>query len=477
MTGIEPRTTTRSAPTRWWRRARQAARASTLLVVAAWSGGQPPAAHAQGWLPILGGSGAAAAPNREPLGHLISRTPHPSVARVVVQEKTGVSFGSGSLVDVRGEYGLLVTNWHVVRDSSGPIYVFFADGFQTPATIVKSDRDWDLAALSIRKPPTAQPLTLSTTAPQPGEWLCIAGYGSGDYRAAAGRCTQYVSPSTNLPYEMVELAAEARQGDSGGPIFNEKGEIAGVLFGSGKGSTSGSYAPRVASFLQGVVPVGPPSLAGAPPAHVPATLPSAPLPVEGPPAADAHLFAAATQVPGEQSEGEWKARQVTSGQQSTSPPLAVQMGPEPPPRPVAAMIDRPSEPRPLLPLPARRAEPLTLVTGEEPVEDRTALRPTPTTRDLPILDGRDLATADRHTGPIAAEALNVIHTPLPSRVPTSTPLETAPADQLIAAAWKQVGGDTIWDQGKTALAGLGLLGLLYQFWRLNSRPDPIGDDE
>ena len=452
-------------------------------MIAAWSGGQVPAANAQSWLPIVGGA-AANAPNREPQGYLISRTPHPSVARVVVQEKTGVSFGSGSLVDVRGEHGLLITNWHVVRDSSGPIYVFFADGFQTPATIVKSDHDWDLAALTIRKPPTAQPLKLSTTAPQPGEWLCIAGYGSGDYRAAAGRCTQYVSPSTNLPFEMVELAAEARQGDSGGPIFNEKGEIAGVLFGSGKGSTSGSYAGRVASFLRGVVPVTLPTLAGAAPDSLPATLPPAPPHLNGPPAADAHLFAAATQVPGElnailpsQTDGEWKARQANSGSLSTSPPLAMQMGPEPPPKPVAAMIDRPHEPRPLLPLPDRRAEPLTLVAGEEPVEDRTALRPAPSTRDLPMLDGRDVATTERSSGPIAAEALNVMHTPLPSRVPTSTPLETAPADQLIAAAWKQVGGNTLWDQGKTALAGLGLLGLLYQFWRLNSRPDPVGDDD
>ncbi|QDU30398.1 putative periplasmic serine endoprotease DegP-like precursor [Anatilimnocola aggregata] len=417
----------------------------------------------------------ANAPSREPQGYLISRTPHASVARIVVPDKTGVSFGSGSLVDVRGEHGLLVTNWHVVRDASGPIYVFFADGFQTPATVVKTDRDWDLAALSIRKPPASQPLKLSTTAPQPGEWLCIAGYGSGDYRAAAGRCTQYVSPAQHLPYEMVEVAAEARQGDSGGPIFNERGEIAGVLFGSGKGSTSGSYAGRVANFLQGVVPVAPPAIAAAPSAIVPT--PNAPNETNDPPAADAHLFAAATQTDTD-NDGQWQPRQQAPESHSSSPALAVQAGPPPPPRPEVAIVDRPgAPPRPLMPLPDRRAEPLTLVNGEEPLEDRTALRPTPTNRDVPLLDGRDLAAAERHNGPIAAEALNVIHTPLPSRIPVSSPLETAPADQLIAAAWKQVGGNTLWDQGKTALAGLGLLGLLYQFWRLNSRPDAVGDDD
>ena len=52
-----------------------------------------------------------------------------------------------------------------------------------------------------------------------------------------------------MPYEMVEVSVQARQGDSGGPILNQRGELAGVLFGSGSGTTSGSYAGRVSQFL------------------------------------------------------------------------------------------------------------------------------------------------------------------------------------------------------------------------------------
>ena len=65
----------------------------------------------------------------------------------------------------------------------------------------------------------------------------------------AGKCTQYVAPGLNFPYEMLELSVEARQGDSGGPILNEQGELAGVLFGAGRGTTSGSYSGRVQQFL------------------------------------------------------------------------------------------------------------------------------------------------------------------------------------------------------------------------------------
>ena len=180
-------------------------------------------------------------------------TPHPAVARIIAPERNGVSFGSGTLVYAEGEYGLVVTNWHVVRDASDEIQVAFSDGFRSPATVAKVDRDWDLAALVVWRP-RAEPVSLAQVAPRPGDALTIAGYGSGNYRSARGRCTQYVAPAVDLPFEMVELSTQARQGDSGGPIFNDRNELAGVLFGAGRGTTSGSYAGRVKWFLASVAP-------------------------------------------------------------------------------------------------------------------------------------------------------------------------------------------------------------------------------
>ena len=52
---------------------------------------------------------------------------------------------------------------------------------------------------------------------------------------------------------MIELSAVARQGDSGGPILNQDGELAGVLFGAGWRSTSGSHVMRVKVFLEPVL--------------------------------------------------------------------------------------------------------------------------------------------------------------------------------------------------------------------------------
>jgi S1-C subfamily serine protease len=175
------------------------------------------------------------------------------VARIVVPEGDATSYGSGTLVDVRDQYGLVVTNWHVVRDGTGEVEVIFPDGFRSKARPLKVDADWDLAALVIWRP-TAAAVKLAATAPQPGEQLTICGYGPGNYRAATGRCTQYYAPSMDLPQHMVELDVEARQGDSGGPIFNSRGELAGVLFGAGQGTTLGSFGGRVENFLASLAP-------------------------------------------------------------------------------------------------------------------------------------------------------------------------------------------------------------------------------
>ncbi len=177
------------------------------------------------------------------------QTPHPAVVRVIATDRNSMSLGSGTLVDANDDYGLVISNWHVVRDAVGPIEVVFPDGFHSMARVVRTDREWDLAALLIWKPPV-QPVPVTTAAPRPGETLTIAGYGHGDYKAQSGACTQYLSPAPGKPLEIVEVAAAARHGDSGGPMFNSRGELAGVLFGEGGGRTDGSYGGRVHKFLE-----------------------------------------------------------------------------------------------------------------------------------------------------------------------------------------------------------------------------------
>jgi serine protease Do len=180
-----------------------------------------------------------------------SQPAHPAVVRVIAPERNGASLGSGTLIDVSERHGLVLTNWHVVKDAAGNVIVSFPDGFQTPGYVIKMDRDWDLAAVAIWKP-QVKPVPIAPAVPQRGEPLTIAGYGGGNYRAQTGRCVQFLAPGPNMPYDIVEVSAAARHGDSGGPIFNACGELAGVLFGEGGGMTSGSAAARVRWFVASI---------------------------------------------------------------------------------------------------------------------------------------------------------------------------------------------------------------------------------
>ena len=186
-------------------------------------------------------------------GTMVSRTPHPAIVRIISLENSGTSYGSGTLIARQGKLGIVISNWHVVRDADGDILVSFPGGFRSTAKVIRSDRTWDLAALLTWVPEDVTPVTLANELPRPGQPLAIAGYGTGSFRAVAGTCQQYVSPGINMPSDMIQLSAVARQGDSGGPILTRNGELAGVLFGAGWRTTSGSHVGRVRWFLEPVL--------------------------------------------------------------------------------------------------------------------------------------------------------------------------------------------------------------------------------
>ena len=401
---------------------------------------------------VAQGTGVDAGVSRR--DHPAPATPHPSVARITVIEKDGISYGSGTLVDSRGQFGLVVTNWHVIRDAAGHITVEFPDGFKSAAQVAKTDKDWDLAALSISRP-NATPVPVSAAAPQPGEPLTIAGYGSGDYRMASGQCTQYLAPGIDLPYEMVELSAEARQGDSGGPIFNQKGELAGVLFGSGPGYTSGSYGGRVLRFLTSVVPGGVPGGDGTPPvdsiaANAPlgpppqATALHQPVTPVGPPPADFGGMPPANRLPDDFAG-------LTPA--ASSPPAGGLLAPPPP----GALTER-----------FGKAE-----SAEDEIDPKAAVNLDRLAANTPI-GGLSAPLDDPASNP------SLLQSSLPPRggVPAGAPatdIHSAPTDQLLAAAWKKIGGPNLIDQIKTVLAGIGVLGILVLFFRLGRRSEPEAD--
>ncbi|MCL2005179.1 MAG: serine protease [Planctomycetaceae bacterium] len=183
----------------------------------------------------------------------------PYVVRIIAFDASGQSFGTGSYIGTYGEYGVVLTNHHVVCETGNDrlVHVHFPSGFSSFGAVVKTDLVWDLALVAISKPPASIPtLPIARTPSKPGEPLWIVGFGSGLYRIAKGQCVRYLAPPENpkngtVPlYEIMEVSVHARKGDSGGPILNQRGELAGVLFGSDMvQNTAGSYSERVNRFL------------------------------------------------------------------------------------------------------------------------------------------------------------------------------------------------------------------------------------
>ncbi len=374
----------------------------------------------------------------------------PAVARIVVPEKDGVSFGSGTLIDARGQFGLVISNWHVVRDASGPITVEFPDGFKSPAEVVKTDKDWDLAALSIYRPRIA-PIPITANAPQPGESLTIAGYGSGDWRMTSGRCTQYLAPGVEFPHEMVELAAEARQGDSGGPILNDRGELAGVLFGSGPGYTSGSYGGRVLKFLATVVPGGAPGNDG--------LAESSPLPPgEG------------GRRPGESLASD--LRPPTSDLAASTPHSAFRTPHSdsltPALKPTHDPLLSPPPPTEV----ASRFGPAAATPTFNEVDPRVAVSPS----------RLDLSSTPFPSAPapLPTSVPAAFDSPIPSRLTPTTSTTQPSGDpnlQLLAQIWQRFSGPTLFDQTKAVLSLVGALSLVIVFLRFGSSKEPEHHEE
>ncbi len=171
-------------------------------------------------------------------------TSNPAVARVNVAIGNITYHGSGTLITS----DIVITNWHVVRDK-GDITVEFGK-FTTKARVIKIDKTWDLAALRLETKPKIKPIKIGKV-PRIGDKLTIAGYGSGNYQQSTGKLIKFCAPGRTEPDDILELKATARNGDSGGPILNQKGELVGVLFGSINGLTNGSHSGRILKFLKG----------------------------------------------------------------------------------------------------------------------------------------------------------------------------------------------------------------------------------
>jgi hypothetical protein len=123
----------------------------------------------------------------------------------------------------------LVTNHHVVQSCSDIRVV--REGTAFPARLVASDAQSDLAALAVGGPPM-QPLEVAPPVQDLGEAITVLGFPlarllGGELRVTTG----IVSALSGVAGDALtmQISAPVQAGNSGGPVLDESGAVAGVV--------------------------------------------------------------------------------------------------------------------------------------------------------------------------------------------------------------------------------------------------------
>ena len=148
-------------------------------------------------------------------------------------EKSGVSLGTGFVIDDRGT---ILTSLHVIENASD-IEVIFADGSESPAVVEVSQPENDLAVLRpLIIPDDLVPAVLAGSgALRVGDQVVAVGnpYGISNSLSSgvvSGLGRNIRSPKTGKTLtNLIQFDAAVNPGNSGGPLLNRSGEVVGIV--------------------------------------------------------------------------------------------------------------------------------------------------------------------------------------------------------------------------------------------------------
>ncbi|MDO4896581.1 MAG: Do family serine endopeptidase [Moraxella sp.] len=148
--------------------------------------------------------------------------------RVNVPDIPTIEYGYGTGFFVSSD-GYILTNHHVV-DGAKTITVTLKDRSELDAVLVGSDASSDIAVLKIKGKNYPALKVGNSTALKVGEPVLAIGSPFGfDYSASAGIVSaksRNFSREAVVPFIQTDVALN--QGNSGGPLFNQKGEVVGI---------------------------------------------------------------------------------------------------------------------------------------------------------------------------------------------------------------------------------------------------------
>ena len=156
------------------------------------------------------------------------------------------SAGSGFVLT---KDGFIVTNYHVVKDAD-TVKVTMYNGDEYDAKYVGGDEDYDIAVIKVEAA-DLQPVTLGDSDElNVGDHVLAIGNPLGELTfSMSGGMVSCVNRAINVdgtPFNMIQTDASINPGNSGGPLFNQYGEVVGIV--SAKYSSTGNESVEGLGF-------------------------------------------------------------------------------------------------------------------------------------------------------------------------------------------------------------------------------------
>jgi S1-C subfamily serine protease len=167
--------------------------------------------------------------------------------RLKIEDSTGSSFGSGTIIDCRGDLALILTCGHVFRDSGGKGRItvdMFGPGAPQglEAQVVGYDLDRDVGLVSFRPGIPVKPARVAGAGHRVERGESVISVGCDNGSDASARESRVTAIDKYLGPPNLEVAGQPVQGRSGGGLFNADGLVIGVCNAADPADDEGLYA-------------------------------------------------------------------------------------------------------------------------------------------------------------------------------------------------------------------------------------------
>jgi S1-C subfamily serine protease len=185
---------------------------------------------------------------REAMVSIAGNVSSPPSSQQPPQAVESVYSGTGFLFSAK-DY--VITNWHVVRGTNN-IKVKFLNGEKIEAEVALKDPQNDIAFLKLERQPQLPPSNLKigdSSNMKMGDKVFTIGYPAHFLMGDNPKYTEGVVNATSGLQDdptVFQVSVEIQPGNSGGPLFNETGEVIGI--------TSSSLDPKAAVEAFGTLP-------------------------------------------------------------------------------------------------------------------------------------------------------------------------------------------------------------------------------